>query len=102
MNKADMIVKLAPKLNVNQDEARVILNSVLEVIEEGLIESKSVVFVNWGTFKVQERAARQGRNPKTGEAVEIKAKQTISFKTGKLLDQKLNPEPVVKKTRKRK
>lgn len=85
MNKADLIAKLAPKLNINQDEARVVLNSVLEVITEALVEDKNVRLVDFGTFSVQKRAERIGRNPKTGEAVKIEAKEVVTFKQGKAL-----------------
>ena len=67
MNKADLIAKLAPKLNITQDEARIVLNSVLEVITEALVEDKNVRLVDFGTFEVKQRAERMGHNPKTGE-----------------------------------
>ena len=51
MNKADLIAKLAPKLNISQDEARVVLNSVLDVITEALVEEKNVRLVDFGTFQ---------------------------------------------------
>lgn len=69
MNKADIIAKLAPKLYITQDEARVILNSVLEVFTEALVEEKSLKLVDFGTFSVQKRAERIGRNPKTGTSL---------------------------------
>ena len=60
MNKADLIAKLAPKLNITQDEARIVLNSVLEVITEALVEDKNVRLVDFGTFEVKQRAERMG------------------------------------------
>ena len=75
MNKADLIAKLAPKLNISQDEARVVLNSVLDVITEALVEEKNVRLVDFGTFSVKQRAERIGRNPKTGEPVKLKRKR---------------------------
>ena len=88
MNKADLIAKLAPKLNINQDEARVVLNSVLDVITEALVEEKNVRLVDFGTFSVKQRAERIGRNPKTGEPVKIEAKEIVTFKQGKALGEK--------------
>ena len=85
MNKADLIAKLAPKLNISQDEARVVLNSVLDVITEALVEEKNVRLVDFGTFSVKQRAERIGRNPKTGEPVKIEAKEIVTFKQGKAL-----------------
>ena len=88
MNKADLIAKLAPKLNITQDEARIVLNSVLEVITEALVEEKNVRLVDFGTFSVKQRAERIGRNPKTGEPVKIEAKEIVTFKQGKALGEK--------------
>ena len=88
MNKADLIAKLAPKLNITQDEARVVLNSVLDVITEALVEEKNVRLVDFGTFSVKQRAERIGRNPKTGEPVKIEAKEIVTFKQGKALGEK--------------
>jgi DNA-binding protein HU-beta len=88
MNKADLIAKLAPKLNISQDEARVVLNSVLDVITEALVEEKNVRLVDFGTFSVKQRAERIGRNPKTGEPVKIEAKEIVTFKQGKALGEK--------------
>ncbi len=93
MNKADLIAKLAPKLNINQDEARVVLNSVLEVITEALVEDKNVRLVDFGTFEVKQRAERMGHNPKTGEPVKIEAKKVVTFKSGKALGEKFTIQP---------
>ena len=89
MNKADLIAKLAPKLNINQDEARVVLNSVLEVITEALVEEKNVRLVDLGTFSVKQRPERMGRNPKTGEKLKIEAKEIVTFKQGRLWESNL-------------
>lgn len=104
MNKAELLAKLAPKINVSQEEARTILNAVLETLEEGLIESKNVRLIGFGTFAVKQRAERLGRNPKTNEAIKIEAKEAITFKAGKTLDEKINvkPEPKPKKSKKKK
>ena len=95
MNKADLITKLAPRLNINQDEARVVLNSVLEVITEALVEEKNLRLVDFGTFEVKQRAERMGHNPKTGEPVKIPAKEVVTFKPGKALGEKfiIQPKP---------
>ena len=89
MNKADLIAKLAPKLNITQDEARIVLNSVLEVITEALVEDKNVRLVDFGTFEVKQRAERMGHNPKTGEKLKIEAKKIVTFKQGKALESNL-------------
>ena len=102
MNKADLIAKLAPRLNINQDEARVVLNSVLEVITEALVEDKNVRLVDFGTFEVKQRAERMGHNPKTGEPVKIPAKEVVTFKPGKALGEKFIVKPKQKSKAKKK
>ena len=93
MNKADLIAKLAPKLNINQDEARVVLNSVLEVITEALVEDKNIRLVDFGTFSVKQRAERMGHNPQTGERLKIEAKQIVTFKQRKALGEQFIVKP---------
>lgn len=80
MNKLDVIKELAPKLNVNQDDARVILNSVLEVLANSLTEldeDERLKLVGFANFQKIRRKGRLGRNPKTGEEVEIPEKLII-------------------------
>ena len=80
MNKLDVIKELAPKLNVNQDDARVILNSVLEVLGNSLTEldeDERLKLVGFANFQKIRRKGRLGRNPKTGEEVKIPEKLII-------------------------
>lgn len=80
MNKQDVIRELAPKLNVNQDEARVILNKVLEVLANSLTEldeDERLKLIGFANFQKIRRKGRLGRNPKTGEEVEIPEKLII-------------------------
>lgn len=93
MNKAYLIAKLAPKLNIPQDDARMVLNSVLAVITEALVEEKNVRLVDFGTFSVQKRAERIGRNPRTGEIVNIPEREVVTFKQGKALGEQFILKP---------
>lgn len=102
MNKADLIAKLAPKLNISQDEARVVLNSVLDVITDALVEEKILKLVDFGTFSVKQRAERMGHNPKTGEKLKIEAKEIVTFKQGKALGEQFIVKPKKKSTIKKK
>lgn len=102
MNKSQIIKRLAPKINKTEIETREILNAVLETFEEGLVENKTILLVGFGTFFVKTRAERLGRNPKTGEPVKIDAKETVTFKVGKALDEKINVKPKPKKSKKKK
>lgn len=73
-------------------EAERAINAVLDGIRKGLLDKKGdgkVQIVGFGTFAVKKRAARKGRNPKTGEPMTIKASKTVSFRPGKELKQKL-------------
>ena len=83
MNKAELITAVAQKSGLTRKDADKVVASVLESITETLASGEKVSIVGFGTFEVKERAARTGRNPSTGETIEIPASKTPSFKTGK-------------------
>lgn len=72
--------KLAEKLGVTQKRADEILNTFIEIMPECIAEDQELRIRNFGTFKVKERAARTGRNPRTGETIQIPAKKVLQFK----------------------
>lgn len=88
MNKAELIEEVRKQLGCDGScKARAAVTAVLAGIEEALKTDGSVQLIGFGTFAVKERAARQGRNPKTGEAMMIPASKVINFKASKnLLD----------------
>jgi len=90
MTKKDFIEKYAAKTGVSKKAAGEYVEAFLETVEEALMGDASVQFVGWGTFEVKATAARQGRNPKTGEAISIPAKKVVKFKVGKKLQDKVN------------
>lgn len=90
MTKKDFIEKYAAKTGVSKKAAGEYVEAFMEVIEDSLAEKDNIQFVGWGTFEVKETAARQGRNPKTGEAIDIPAKNSVRFKVGKKLQDKVN------------
>lgn len=90
MNKGDLINKVAEDANLTKAQATEAVNCVLSSIEGTLKEGNKVAVLGFGTFTVSERAARTGRNPKTGEAIQIKAKNVIKFKPGKELAASVN------------
>ncbi len=90
MTKKDFIEKYAAKTGVSKKAAGEYVDAFLETVEEALMGDASVQFVGWGTFEVKATAARQGRNPKTGEAISIPAKKAVKFKVGKKLQDKVN------------
>ncbi len=71
-------------------EAERKLDAFLATVEDVLTSGDEVNFIGWGKFEVAERAARTGRNPKTGEEIKIEAKKVVKFKAGKKLNDKVN------------
>jgi len=89
MNKADLIAKLAPKLNINQDEERVVLNSVLEVITEALVEEKNVRLVDFGTFSVKQRPERMDAILKLEKNLKLKLRKSLLLNKVRLWESNL-------------
>jgi len=90
MNKGDVINRIAEDAGISKSEATDALNSVLDSIKNTLKDGKKVTLVGFGTFSSNHRAERQGRNPQTGAAITIKAKNLAKFKAGKELTEALN------------
>jgi DNA-binding protein HU-beta len=91
MNKADLI-ELVQKLSgkdATRVESTLAVGRVVEAIKAGLRRDKSVAIVDFGTFKVIERKARTGVNPKTGEKIKIKKSRTVKFLVGKDLKNRI-------------
>ena len=85
MNKSDFINAITEKTDLSKASAAQALDAVLETVTTSLKDGESVAFPGFGTFTVKERAARTGRNPRTGEVIEIAAARVPSFKAGKSL-----------------
>jgi integration host factor subunit beta len=83
MTKSDLAEKLAEKINVNKQQAESIINMFTNSIIEALANGDKVEIRGFGSFRVRERAAKEGRNPKTGEKVYVPPKKVPFFKTGK-------------------
>lgn len=90
MNKAELIDRMAASADISKAAAARALDSMLESVTESLKQSEQVALVGFGTFSVKERAARTGRNPQTGEPIEIAAARIPAFKPGKALKDALN------------
>jgi DNA-binding protein HU-beta len=90
MTKADLIEGLANKLGMGKGEAEKAVNIVLDDIINALKQGERVNISGFGTFSVSTRQARTGRNPKTGESIEISASRSAKFKPGKQLKDSLN------------
>ncbi|MFM2478444.1 HU family DNA-binding protein [Celerinatantimonas sp. MCCC 1A17872] len=90
MNKAQLVDKIASGADMSKAAAGRVLDSMLEVISESLKEGDSISIIGFGTFQTRERAARSGRNPQTGQEIEIPAARVPAFKAGKLLKDSVN------------
>ena len=90
MNKAELIEKMAKSTGLPKKDAESALKSFLEIVSKELEKGHDVQLIGFGTFTVGKRAAREGRNPATGETIKIAASKTPKFKPGKALkDQKI-------------
>jgi len=85
MNKTELIKNVAQTAEISQKEATVVVQSVVESITNTLAAGEKVQLIGFGTFEVRERAARTGRNPQTGEEMQIAASKVPAFKAGKEL-----------------
>lgn len=85
MNKSELTDAVAAAADLPKAGAGRAVDAVLDAITKALASGEQVSLVGFGTFAVKERAARTGRNPKTGEAIEIAASRQASFKPGKAL-----------------
>ena len=90
MNKAELIDVVADSADVSKAAAGRALDSVIAAITKALKKGDTVTLVGFGTFSVRKRSARIGRNPRTGEAIKIKASKAPGFKPGKALKDAVN------------
>jgi DNA-binding protein HU-beta len=90
MNKADFIGAVAGEGELSKADAARAVDAVIEVVKKALKKGDSISLVGFGTFQVRKRAARQGRNPRTGATIKIKASKMPSFKAGKALKDAVN------------
>ena len=90
MNKQELIDNIASSAAITKAAAARALASVIDSVTNSLKKDDSVVLVGFGTFSVRSRAARTGRNPQTGQEIQIKAAKVPAFKAGKALKDAVN------------
>lgn len=90
MNKAELIEAVAASADLSKADATKAVDSAISNITDALKRGEQVSLVGFGTFSVKQRAARQGRNPQTGETIQIKASKVPGFKAGKGLKDAVN------------
>lgn len=85
MNKTDLVAAVAAKAEISKKDADAAVKAAFDAITEALAEGEKVALVGFGTFEVKTRAARTGKNPRTGEVIEIAETKIPSFKAGSAL-----------------
>ena len=90
MNRVELIAAVAEAAKLSKKDTEAALKAFTDVVAEELKNGGKVQLVGFGTFEVSERAAREGRNPKTGETMTIEASKAPKFKAGKALKDALN------------
>ncbi|TKH20052.1 HU family DNA-binding protein [Bacillus wiedmannii] len=92
MNKTELIKQVAIQAELTKPQASLAVDAVLESIQHALQNGENVQLIGFGTFEVRNRAAREGRNPHTGEALIIPASKVPVFKAGKTLKEAVKAE----------
>ena len=90
MNKTELVAAISEQAGLSKKDAEAALKAFTDVVESELKKGEKVQLVGFGTFEASERAAREGRNPLTGEAMKIAASKSPKFKAGKALKDALN------------
>lgn len=90
MNKAELVAEVSEKAGLTKRDAEAAVKAVVDCITEALVDGDKVQLVGFGTFEVRERAARFGRDPRTGESMEIAASKAPAFKAGQGLKDAVN------------
>ncbi|WP_445173177.1 HU family DNA-binding protein [Microcoleus sp.] len=91
MNKGELVDVVADKASVTKKQADAVLSAALEAIMEAVSDGDKVTLVGFGSFESRERKAREGRNPKTGDKMEIPATRVPAFSAGKLFKDRVAP-----------
>lgn len=90
MNKADLVNSISEKTGLSKTKTNEVIDAFVSSVTESLKKGEKVTLVNFGTFNTSERDARKGRNPKTGESIEIPSKRVARFKVGTGLSKNIN------------
>ena len=90
MNKSELIAAIAEEAGISKSDAGSALDAFVNTVTNGLANGDRISLVGFGTWSVDERAARTGRNPRTGESIEIAARNVVKFKVGATLNKAVN------------
>ena len=90
MNKAELVGSIAERSGLSKADAGAALEAFVDTVSDGLASGDRISLVGFGTWSVNERPARMGRNPRTGDSIEIAAKKVVKFKPGATLAKDVN------------
>ena len=90
MNKTELVAAIAEKTQLTKKDSEMALKAFVNVVSEELKKGEKIQLVGFGTFEVSDRAARTGKNPQTGSAIDIPASKAPKFKAGKALKETVN------------
>lgn len=90
MIKADLINKISRKMNISRQEAELGVNLFFQTIKETLLKGEEIELRGFGSFRFRRRSSRSGRNPRTGDSVDVPPKKVLYFKPSKLLKEMIN------------
>lgn len=90
ITRKDLSREINEKMGFSKNGSRVLVDAVFDCMKETLLAGESIKMVHFGVFSVRDKAVRMGRNPQTGEAMEIVERQTITFKPSRQLKDKIN------------
>ena len=90
MNKTDLINVVAAEANISKKDAEAAINATFAAVTNALKDGDKVQLIGFGTFEVKSAAAREGRNPKTGEVIKIAAAKKPAFSASKVLKEQVN------------
>ena len=94
MTKADIVETIYERVGFSKKESAEMVETVFDVIKEALVSGEKVKFSGFGNFVVREKNARKGRNPQTGEEIQLEARRVLTFKPSLVLKNELNETPV--------
>ncbi|MCP4005848.1 MAG: integration host factor subunit alpha [bacterium] len=94
MTKADIVETIYERVGFSKKESAELVETVFDVIKEALVNGEKAKFSGFGNFVVREKNARKGRNPQTGEEIQLEARRVLTFKPSLVLKTALNENPV--------
>jgi integration host factor subunit alpha len=98
MTKADLVETIYERVGFSKKESAELVETIFEVIKDALVAGEKVKFSGFGNFVVREKNARKGRNPQTGDEIQLAARRVLTFKPSLVLKNTLNETPVTPDT----